>query len=111
MKQLLIVLAALASTSIGFAQGKGQDKTQTVSLKVTENGFEPGEIKVKPGAHVILKVTRKTEQTCATQIKINGKKTDLPLDKEVSVDAGTLKKGEVKFACGMDMITGHIITE
>ena len=58
-------------------------------------------------------MTRKTDQTCATQIKITEKniKKDLPLNKEVSIDIGTLQKGDIRFACGMDMVTGHIIAE
>ena len=87
--------------------------TQVVLLSVTEKGFQPDKISVKPGTHVILKVTRKTDLTCATQIKISEKKIkqDLPLNKEVSVDVGTLEKGKIKFSCGMDMISGFITVE
>lgn len=107
MKHFLLTVTALLGLNSAYAK----DMAKNVDLKVTENGFEPAEIKVKPGTHVVLKVIRTTDQTCATQIKINNKKTDLPLNKQVSVDAGTLKKGEIKFACGMDMLTGHIVTE
>lgn len=90
-----------------------KEDVKNVTLQVTEKGFEPSEIKVKPGTHLVLKITRKTDATCATQIFIAEKKikTDLPLNKEVSVDVGSLKKGEVNFACGMDMITGHILVQ
>lgn len=107
MKKLIMTLTALLSLNSAYAK----EATKNIDLKVTANGFEPSEIKVKPNTHVILKVTRATDQTCATQIKINDKKTDLPLNKQVSVDAGILKKGEIKFACGMDMISGHVIAE
>jgi plastocyanin domain-containing protein len=109
MKSLLVVLLFLGAAHTVCAK----DQPQNVKLEVTEEGFKPSEIKVKPGAHVILKVTRKTDATCATQIKITDqkKKTDLPLNKEVSIDLGTLKKGDIRFACGMDMITGHIVVE
>ena len=87
--------------------------SQVIQLSVTEKGFQPDKISVKPGTHVILKVTRKTDLTCATQIKISEKKIkqDLPLNKEVSVDVGTLEKGKIKFSCGMDMISGFITVE
>ncbi len=107
MKNLILSLITLLSLNSALAK----DAVKNIDLKVTDAGFEPSEIKVKPGTHVVLKVTRTTDQTCATQIKVNDKKTDLPLNKQVSVDVGTLKKGEIKFACGMDMISGHIITE
>jgi plastocyanin domain-containing protein len=111
MKSILIVaLLAFGALTVNAA-----DKTaaQIVQLSVTEKGFEPDKISVKPGTHVILKVTRKTDSTCATQIKISEKKIkkDLPLNKEVSVDVGTLEKGKIGFACGMDMISGFIVVE
>ena len=109
MKSVILTLALILSTQISFAK----ETTQEIPLKVTSDGFEPSEIKVKPGTHVILKVTRTTDQTCATQIKVTEKKLkkELPLNKEVIVDLGTLKKGDVKFACGMDMISGHVVAE
>jgi plastocyanin domain-containing protein len=59
------------------------------------------------------RIRKNNRLTCATEIKIKEKKinTKLPLNKEVSVDVGVLSKGDIKFACGMDMITGHIIVE
>ena len=105
----------LAGTFAAGAAEKATEKPneQIISLAVTEKGFVPDQIKVKPGTHLILKVTRKTDATCATQIKISEKKIkkDLPLNTEVVVDVGTLQKGKVTFACGMDMVTGFIKVE
>ncbi|MBC7466148.1 MAG: cupredoxin domain-containing protein [Bdellovibrio sp.] len=111
MKQILI--AAILLMGIVVQTVFAKDIVQNVNLQVTEKGFEPGSINVKPGTHVILKITRKTDATCATQIVINEKKIkkDLPLNQEVSVDVGTLEKGKVKFACGMDMVSGFINVE
>lgn len=38
-------------------------------------------------------------------------KKGLPLNKEIKVDLGTLKKGDIRFACGMNMVSANIITE
>ena len=107
MKQVLLVLSCILSFQ--FAHAK--EEMQIVPLTVTEKGFEPSEIKVKPGTHVVLKVVRKTKKTCATQLVIKEKKikSDLPLNKEVSIDVGVLQKGDIRFACGMDMLSGHLI--
>lgn len=107
----ILLPTVLILFGLQFAQGK--DPAQKISLQVTENGFEPNEIKVKRGSHVILKINRKTETTCATQIVMKERaiKVDLPLNKDISVDLGILKKGDIRFACGMDMISGHIIAE
>lgn len=109
MKQLTITLLVLLGLQTTYAK----ETVQNITLQVTEKGFEPSKITVKPGTHVVLKITRKTDDTCATQVKITEKKikADLPLNKEVSVDVGVLAKGDIKFACGMDMISGHIIVE
>lgn len=109
MKKIFIAAMILLNVVTAFAA----DKAQNISLQVTEKGFEPNKVDVKPGSHVVLKITRKTDDTCATQVVIKDKKikTELPLNKEVSVDVGVLKKGEVRFACGMDMITGLIVVK
>ena len=82
-------------------------------MQVTENGFEPNQIEVKPDTPVVLKVTRKTDNTCATEIKVTEKKIKkaLPLNETVSVDLGKLKKGDHKFSCGMDMLSGQIVSK
>lgn len=109
MKQFTIALLFFLGLQTTYAK----ENVQNITLQVTAKGFEPNKISVKPGTHVVLKITRKTDDTCATQVKIKEKNINakLPLNKEVSVDVGTLAKGDIKFACGMDMISGHIIVE
>lgn len=104
MKSLLIMSILLS----GFAMAKEPAKIQTVDLAVTDNGFEPSSVNVKPNSSVTLKITRKTDSTCATQIQVPAKniKKDLPLNETVVVDLGKLEKGEVRFGCGMDMMVG-----
>jgi plastocyanin domain-containing protein len=109
MKNAIALLSILFG--ISTAQAAPQAKHQDIELQVTEKGFEPSQIDVKPGTAVTLKVTRKTDSTCATAISIPSKKIkkDLPLNKTVNVDLGKLEKGEIRFACGMDMVSGQII--
>lgn len=111
MKNILPII--LLSLPMAFASAADKPAEEKVKVKVTENGFEPAEIKVKAGSHVVLQVTRTTDSTCATSIQVKEKKIkkDLPLNKEVSVDLGTLKKGDVRFACGMDMVSAHVVVE
>jgi len=111
MKTILIFLSLFAISFPAFAAKSPQK--QIVTLSVTENGFEPGRVDVKPGIPVVLKVTRKTDSTCANQIVIPAKKInkELPLNKEVTVEVGKLEKGEIRFACSMDMISGHILVK
>lgn len=112
--KLKAVVLSFVVVCLGF-QAFAEDKIerQTVFVQATENGFEPHEIKVKAGTHVILQVTRKTDETCATEIVFKDKKIkkDLPKNKMVTVDLGKLSKGDLGFACGMGMFSGHVIAE
>ena len=105
-----IILASLLAVTGASLGAQAAPKSQVVDLTVTEKGFEPSSVNVKPGESVVLKVTRKTDSTCATQIKIPAKKItkELPLNKTVSIELGKLDKGEIRFACGMDMMSGVI---
>ena len=109
------IAIAIASLVFGLqlATAAPANKSQVVELQVTEKGFVPEKVDVKPGTPVVLKITRKTDDTCAKQIKISSRniKKDLPLNKTISIDLGTLEKGDIAFACGMDMMTGHIIVQ
>lgn len=110
MKQFVVLVMILVGINAAHAASVKAEH-QDIVLQVTEKGFEPNQIDVKPGTDVTLKVTRKTDSTCATAISIPSKKLkkELPLNKTVSVALGKLEKGEVRFACGMDMVSGQII--
>jgi hypothetical protein len=92
---------------INFARADGPRRT-VVELSVTDKGFQPGSVDVGPGQDLTLKITRKTDNTCARDIVIPSKKIkkELPLNKEVVVHVGKLEKGEVRFGCGMNLMEG-----
>ncbi len=80
-------------------------------MLVTEKGYEPSTLKVKAGEPVTLKITRKTNATCAREITVPSQKlrVDLPLDKEVTVKVAKLEKGEIKFGCAMNLMIGGVM--
>lgn len=90
------------------ASTKKSENTQVVEVTVTEQGFEPNQIQAKPGVPVLLRVTRKAEVTCATEIEVPKMKISkkLPLNQTVEVKLGKLEKGEIRFGCGMRMMIG-----
>lgn len=111
MKAILSTLAVLGfATSATVAYGE-ESQSKIVEVAVTKKGFEPKSIEVKSGTPLTLKVTRKTDATCAKAITVAGTdiKKDLPLNETVTVDVGTLKQGEVKFGCGMGKMVGGMI--
>lgn len=82
-----------------------------VEVVVTDEGFEPAEIKVPHGRPVTLVITRKTDKTCATDVAIAGQVKDLPLDTPVEIPLSFDKPGTVTYACSMNMIKGTIVVQ
>ena len=105
-----IVAAALIAAGVW---GCSQKAPQTVKLIVSDRGFVPAQITVKKGVPVTLLVTREIEATCATELVIQGAgiHKELPLHQEVSVTFTPDRKGNLRYACPMDMITGSIRVE
>lgn len=68
-----------------------------VDLSVTAKGFEPNKVDVPAHQPVTLKITRKTDDTCANEIQIPSLKLKkkLPLNKTVSINLGRLEKGNM----------------
>jgi plastocyanin domain-containing protein len=116
-----IVIAALLAAAPAHAAGAAATPAsdaaslppRTIKLTVTKKGFQPDQIKVKKGQPLHLLITRKTEQTCATEIEIEDTaiSQDLPLNKEVAVDYTPSKTGEIHYACSMGMISGVLLVE
>jgi len=86
---------------------------QEVQLVVTDAGFQPAEVAVAKDRPIRLTVTRKTNQTCATEIvfkEIDVKK-DLPLDQAVTIDLPAQPSGTLNYACGMNMVKGSLVVQ
>jgi len=86
---------------------------RTIDMTVTKRGFAPERVTVQKGEPVRLVVTRQTDQTCAKEIVISdaGVRETLPLDKPVTIEFTPQKTGEIRYACGMDMVSGVLVVE
>jgi plastocyanin domain-containing protein len=85
-----------------------------IEMKVTQNGFEPNELRVRAGQDVRLRIKRTAKTTCATSIQSPGilDKTKLPLGETVEVAFTPTKEGTYRFGCAMGMhIGGALIVE
>ena len=102
--------AAGASAALGIAEGTLKNGVRVVEMAVTSQGFEPAKVKVKKGEKVRFLVTRTTDSTCAKEIVIKDAGIDqpLPLGKTVKVEFVAKKSGEIRYACGMDHISGVV---
>ncbi len=82
-----------------------------VTIKVTDNGFEPARIQVKKDTPVRLTFLRTSKTTCATKVLIPDQKIskDLPLNEPVVVELTFKQAGDVTFMCGEKMYKGQIV--
>jgi plastocyanin domain-containing protein len=101
------LLLLLAGSPARATEASGR----TVAITVTDDGWVPDRIEVKKGEPLTLVITRTTEHTCATEIVIKDYRINqkLPLNKAVTVKLTPSKTGEVRYACGMDMISGVLV--
>ena len=92
---------------------RGSSERREVEITVTDRGFEPALSRVPAGKPVTLVVTRKTDQTCATEIVIPmlHRRVALPLNQTVRVDIPGGIADTLGYECGMGMITGTIVAQ
>ena len=102
--------AAPSALAAGIAEGTLKNGDRVVEMTVTDEGFVPSKVKVKKGEKVRFVVTRKTDSTCAKEIVIEEAAINqpLPLDKPVTVEFTARKSGEIRYACGMNHISGVV---
>jgi plastocyanin domain-containing protein len=116
MRALTIALFVLAISFTASAQTKKKStkpKTQTAKVLISENGYEPGSLKLKRGVPAKITFLRTTERTCGTEIVIPayGVNRPLPLNEKVVVSFTPKKTGEFGFTCGMNMMHGKMVVQ
>jgi plastocyanin domain-containing protein len=84
---------------------------RVVELTVTEKGFEPSPLTVKKGQPLTLGITRKTDETCATELILPEHKLNvaLPLNQRVEVSFTPDKTGQLKYGCAMGMMVAGVL--
>jgi RND family efflux transporter MFP subunit len=91
-------------------QGVRLQASQAADVAITASGFEPASLHLQPGVPARVTFTRKTDQTCATDVAIPayGIKRPLPLNQPVTVEF-VPAAGDAAFQCGMGMLTGTLV--
>ena len=93
-----------------MAQDAGDAPLQKAAVTITPQGFVPDLLSLVAGKPAQITFTRTTEQTCAKEVVFPPYRItkELPLNQPVTVSL-TPKKGEVSFACGMNMVKGKVV--
>lgn len=95
------------------ASDQSDEKAQTVTVKLTKEGYQPESFKLKRNVPARVTFVRETDETCGKEVVIKDYdiKRALPLNEPVVVEFTPRKTGEFTFACGMNMIRGKIIVQ
>lgn len=95
------------------ASQPGQGRAQSVTVTLSDKGYQPESFKLRKGVPARITFVRKVEATCGDEIVLAeyNIKRELPLNQPVIVEFTPAKTGEFKFACGMDMLRGKIIVQ
>ena len=109
----LIVVILCATTFASPLTARTRPRVQRFTVKITERGFEPENLKLRRGVLARITFLRTTDQTCATEIVLRdfGIRRDLPLNQPVVVTFMPKTKGEFSFTCGMNMMRGKLIVQ
>lgn len=113
-RRSLLVLASLLLLAIMVAaQGQKSSPIKTITVKITKKGFEPKELSLQRDVPVRITFIRQTAETCGTEVVFPDYKISkpLPLNKPVKIEFTPTTKGELKFACGMDMLRGKVVVQ
>ncbi len=116
ISKTLSLVVALTVVTLAACESRGPAApapSNTVTLEVTEQGFVPANVVVAKDKPVKLVVTRKTDNTCATEIVIEdfGIRQKLPLNEPVTVTFTPKGAGPIHYACGMNMVGGVITAQ
>ncbi len=97
------------AATVTVATDAGQ--ARLIEMEVTEDGYVPKEIRVRKGEPLLIRITRKTDQTCAFDLIVadSNVKVPLPLNKAVDVAYTPTKAGQIKFGCAMDMMISGVL--
>lgn len=113
MKLSLSLLAIFAITLVATqsVQAWSPQQEQEVTIKVTEKGYKPAQLKLQLGVPARLTFVRETDNTCGTEVIFPEYDIErvLPLNERVVVEFTPQESGEFVFTCGMNMLRGKLV--
>ena len=107
----MVAVILVALVAIQSAQAWSPQQEQEATIKVTEKGYEPAQLKLQLGVPARLTFVRETENTCGTEVIFPDYDIErvLPLNERVVVEFTPQESGEFVFTCGMNMLRGKLV--
>jgi membrane fusion protein, heavy metal efflux system len=93
-------------------QTPAQSDVGNARVEVTERGFDPSSLRLRADVPARVTFFRSTDNTCAKEIvfpSMNIRRA-LPLNQPVVIEF-TPQRGQIAFACGINMLKGTIVIE
>jgi hypothetical protein len=97
---------APASADMPPAAPAGQ--ARTIEVNVDDKGYHPVAAPARGGEKLVLAFTRTADSECVSQVIVQEKLTDLPMNKRVEIPVTMPADGELVFTCGMKMFEGKV---
>ena len=109
----LVFLAGIAGLAGCAAHSSQQAVGPVVSIAITDAGFEPPLAVIPAGQPATIEFTRKTDQTCATEVVFGPQALHrrLPLNRAVRIPVTAAAGDTVHYACGMGMYQGTLVAQ
>lgn len=110
---MALVKSGQTAPAADHSQQQAAIPADAVRITVNKDGYTPAKLTVKAGQPIRLAFTRTDEENCGgtvifPRLKISAK---LPVGKTVLVELPVQEKGELSFACSMNMFKGAVIVE
>ena len=106
--------AVLLALVAGCGSGAGGGATRELHVDVTSAGFVPASKVVPKGRPLVVIFTRKTDQTCGTDVVFPSlhRGYDLPLNQPVRVEFAAAELRDTLFYnCSMEMLHGMLVAK
>ena len=94
--------------------GKKEQQPATVTVTLTDSGYEPATIELTAGKPARLAFRNEADSTCATTVEskeLGVARTALPKGETTVVEIEPAKPGEYTFACSMGMVKGTVLVK
>ena len=97
----------------GHGQHQAEIPADAIKITVSKDGFSPARLEVKAGQPLKLAFYRADAENCATSVVFPALKVEakLPVGQTTLVEITPREKGELAFACGMNMFKGMMVVQ
>ncbi len=97
----------------GHGQHQAEIPADAIKITVSKDGFSPARLEVKAGQPLKLAFYRADAENCASNVVFPKLKVEakLPVGQTTLVEITPQEKGELVFACGMNMFKGVMVVQ